>query len=236
MENMTTLIKEAFKRLSSKKSPSKGPCPSEEDMACFTSGLLDEKEKGGILEYISAAEDDEAIVSSFLIAPEVSAKEYTKVPAALAARAKDLVPKPGNLEVLEVMAEFAEDMVRLIKTTGTILTSPAVLVPAYRDGAAEAVNKGIEISKAVDTYLINIKIMRIKKNLANLIVTLKNKRTKKFSSGERISLVHEDRELRSSLTDMGEVEFDQIKLDDYQLDVVRAGERYCLARLSLKSL
>ncbi|MDP3789991.1 MAG: hypothetical protein Q8R48_06270, partial [Candidatus Omnitrophota bacterium] len=149
--------------------------------------------------------------------------------------AKDLVPK-ANLEVLEVIAEFAEDMVRLIRTTGTVLTSPAVPVPAYRDGATEVADKGVEISKAVDTYLIDIKIMRIKKNLANLIVTLKNKRTKKLSSGERISLVRGDRELRSSLTDMGEVEFDQIKLDDYQLDVVRQGERYCLARLSLKSL
>ena len=136
--------------------PSKATCPSEEDIACFASGLLDEKQKGDILEYISGQENDKAIAASFLTAPDILVKERQAVPAVLVARAKSLVPKAGNLEILEVIAEFAEDMVRLIKTTGTILASPAIPVPAYRDGAAEAVNKGIEISKAVDTYLINI--------------------------------------------------------------------------------
>ncbi|MBU4377410.1 MAG: hypothetical protein KKD29_08090, partial [Candidatus Omnitrophica bacterium] len=132
MENIATLIKEAFKRSISKKASSKGPKPSEEDIACFASGLLDEKEKGGILDYIAAEEDgDEAVFSSLLIAPDMAAKRYLKVPPALAIRAKALVSKTENLELLEVIAEFAEDMVRLIKTTGIILTSPHAPALAY---------------------------------------------------------------------------------------------------------
>ena len=65
MKNMEALIKEAAKRLIGKKPAS----PSEEDMASFASGLLDENEKDGILEYIAAEEqNDEALLTSFLIA------------------------------------------------------------------------------------------------------------------------------------------------------------------------
>ena len=88
----------------------------------------------------------------------------------------------------------------------------------------------------MNNHIIDVKITKIKKGLANLIVYIKNKKSGKPSSGERISLVSEDRELRSSLTDMGKVEFDNIKLKDYKINLVRKGEPYCVAILSLRAL
>ena len=236
MKNMEALIKEAAKRLIGKKPAN----PSEEDMASFASGLLDENEKDGILEYIAAEEqNDEALLTSFLIAPDISAKEH-EVPPYLAAKVKELMPEIEYEDLLDAVIEFAEDVVRVIKTTGTILTSQPELktagISAYRAGGEEEKNKVIEISKAVSSYLVAIKVTRIKKDLVNLIVNIKNRKTRKPCSGERISLVYGLREVRSSLTDMGSVEFDHIKLEDYKVKVIHDGESYSLANLSLKAL
>jgi len=228
MKGIEALIKEAAKRLTYKK-PTR---PSEEDMASFASGLLDEKKKSGILEYI-------AVFASFLTAPDISEKREA-VPPYLVAKAKALVPEAGYEDLLDAVVEFAEDVVRVIKTTGTILTSRPELktvgVSAFRSGGEEEKNKAIEISKAVSNYLVAIKVTRIKKDLVNLIVNIKNRKTKKPCSGERISLVYGLREVRSSLTDMGSVEFDHIRLEDYKVKVIHDGESHSLANLSLTAL
>ena len=236
MKGIEALIKEAAKRLTYKK-PTR---PSEEDMASFASGLLDEKKKSGILEYIASQEDnDDAVFASFLTAPDISEKREA-VPPYLVAKAKALVPEAGYEDLLDAVVEFAEDVVRVIKTTGTILTSRPELktvgVSAFRSGGEEEKNKAIEISKAVSNYLVAIKVTRIKKDLVNLIVNIKNRKTKKPCSGERISLVYGLREVRSSLTDMGSVEFDHIRLEDYKVKVIHDGESHSLANLSLTAL
>jgi len=235
MKNIAVLIKEACKKMIGKKPVS----PSEEDMASFASGLLDENKKDGILEYIATQEDnDEALLTSFLIAPDISGKEH-EVPPYLVAKVKELMPETEYEDLLDAVVEFVEDVVQVIKTTGTILTSQPELktvgVSAFR-GGDEAKNKVIEISKAVSNYLVDIKVIRIKKNLANLIVNIKNRKTRKPCSGERISLVYADREIRSSLTDMGSVEFDHIKLEDYKVKVIHGGESRSIANLSLKAM
>ncbi|MFH0839553.1 MAG: hypothetical protein V1883_00870 [Candidatus Omnitrophota bacterium] len=245
MKTMAVLIKEACQKLtgSAKGGPASGgkkaAKPSEEDMASFASGLLDEKKKDGILEYIAAQEDsDEAALASFLITPDISA-ETKPVPSYLTAKAKELMPETVYEDLLDAVVEFAEDVVKVIRTTGTILTAqlqPKVAgVSAFR-GSEEKKSKVIEISKAVSNYLVAIKVTRIKKDLVDLIVNVKNRKTKKPCSGERISLVYGEREVRSSLTKMGSVEFDHIKLEDYKVKVIHGGESRPLASLSLKAL
>ncbi len=240
MKNMAFLIKEACKRAIGKKPFSEGVRPTEEDMASFASGLLDEKRKNRILEYITAREeDDEAAIDSFLAAPDISA-EGCEVPRALVSKAKELMSKTGRQDLLDAVIEFAEDVVRVIKTTGDVVVSAQdvkmVSAAAFRSPEQAAKNKVIEMSKTVDNYIVVIKITRIKKSAVDLSVYIKNKKTKKPCSGERISLVHDDREVRSSLTDMGIVEFGHIRIEDYKIKLIQGMESRYLANLFLKSL
>lgn len=240
MKNIAVLIKEAYKRMISKKSFSGCAWPTEEDMASFASGLLDEKEKKRILEYIVAQEESgEAIINSFLAAPDILA-DRRKVPRALVSKAKELMPKPEHQDLLDAVIEFAENVVRIIKTTGDVLISApetkTIPAPAFRAPEQETKNKIVEMSKTMGNYIVAIKITRIKKAAADLSVDIKNKKTKRPCSGERISLVHDDREIRSSLTNMGIVEFRHIKIEDYKIKLIQGAKSRYLANLSLKSL
>jgi hypothetical protein len=234
MNKMEELIKEAYGRLRDEKLPKVSPPRlSEEDMACYVSGLTDEREKQKILDSLVNSQDEEALRRSFLLAAEMPTEE--EVPGALAEKVKQYVTESAQENVLDAAVEFAENIVRVIRTTGTILSCPAPAV-AYRDIEALAESRTVEISKAVNGYVIDIKVTRIKSDAANLTVRIKNRKTGKPSSGERVSLVYENRELRSSLTDVGKVEFENIKLRDYQVNLVRKGESRCIAILSLKVL
>ncbi len=240
MKNMAVLIKDACKRIISKKPFLGSVRPTEEDMASFVSGLLGEKEKNHIMEYIAAQEEnDKAVINSFLAAPDISA-EGREVPAALVSKAKELMPKTGHQDLLDVVIEFAEDIVRVVKTTGDVLVSAPsakmVSAPVFRAPEQETKNKVVEMSKTVGNYIVTIKITRIKKAAADMSVYIKNKKTKKPCFGERISLIHDDREIRSSLTDMGIVEFGHIKIEDYKIKLIQGAESRYLANLFLKSL
>ena len=220
MDTMESLIKEAYKNLKSKSSAGRFPqCPSDEDMACYNAGALSDKDKKKVLDYIVLHDkDEEGLKYSFLLGADVSEHKLENVPESLTRKAKQLVPSAMDENALDAVIEFAGGVVRLIRTTGTILTGAAEgkLAPAaaFRDTGTQAEGKEIELSKAVNSHIIDVKITRIKKGLADLTVYIKNKRSGKPSSGERISLISKGRELRSFLTDMGKVEFDNIKLKD----------------------
>ncbi len=242
MNIIESLIKEAYKSLKSKKLAGKPVWhPSEEDMACYNAGLLSDREKKKVLNYIvSHDKDEESLRHSFLLGPDLSGRKAEDAPESLVRKAKQLVPSTMDENALDAVVEFAGNIARVIRTTGTILTGAAEgkLAPAaaFRDTDAQAECREIELSKAVNNHIIDVKITRIKKGLANLTVYIKNKKSGKPSSEERISLVSEDRELRSSLTDMGKVEFDNIKLKDYKINLIRKGEPYCVVILSLRAL
>ena len=242
MKTMKELIKEAYLRLRNKKTAAKPKYrPSGEDMAAYAAGLLGENEKEKILDYIiSHGEDEEALRHFFLLGSDISGGGAERVPQELVEKAKQFIPHPTKENVLEAVVEFAGNIARVIRTTGTVLTcaKETELQPAaaFRDIEAPVESKVVEISKIINNYIVDVKIEKDKKDLANLTILIRNKRSGKLSSGERVSLVYENRELMSSLTQLGKVEFSNIKLRDYKIDLVHKGQSYCIAVLSLKAL
>lgn len=242
MNKIEELIEEAYRNLKSKKSFGvRVRRPSEEDLACYTAGLMDNREKEKILDdIILHSGDEESLRQSILLAADISGRSVEEVPESLVAKVKQFVPQPEEESVLDAVVEFAGNITRVIRTTGSILTSlperEALPAGAFRDSGEYAADKAVEISKAAGRHIIDIKIAKIKKDLANLTVEIKDKRNGAPSSEERVSLMYQDRELRSSLTEKGKVEFENIKIRDYRINLIRKGESRCIATLSMRAL
>lgn len=242
MSKIEELIKEAYKRARSQMMPKKRMMrPSDEELACYAAGLLDEKEKNRILSYMTQQADNEELLRySLLFGIDAAASAAESVPQPVADRAKQLVTKPGREDViLEALIEFAGDVGAVLSTTGKILAGAAAdgMAPALAFRAAElgVEKKVIEISKTVNDRMVDIRIEKIEKDMVNLTVNIKNIRSRMPLSGERVNIVLGNRELVSSLTENGKVVFANLKLKDYRINLIHKGESRCIAALSLKT-
>jgi len=242
MNTIEKWIKEAYRSLKEEKS---SPAParglSEEDMACCASGLFGKGEEERFLEKaVLNTGEEEALKNSFVLSPDAHAGVVKGAPAPLVDKVKRFVSSPVEESVLDAVVEFTGDVARVIKTTGTVLTYAAgrQLAPAavFRGSGQTPGSKVVEISKTLKSHLVDVKIAKIKKNLANLTVQIKNRKNGALSSGDRVSLLYNNRELRSSLTEKGKVEFENIKFRKYSINLIQKGEPRCVAVLSLKGL
>lgn len=243
MNKMETLIKEAYANLKAKRRLKERPSPpTDEDIACHATSLFNEKERQKLLDNIILEHGEETgLKYSFLLADGIRGESREDVPEYLVSQVKDMVSSSKGETVLDAVVEFAGDIVHVIRTTGTILTWPEgkrarpAMAFRSRDAERDIEMKTVAISKAVNSYIIDIKIIRVKDDMANLTVQVKNKKGKMPSQEERISLVHQNREIRSSITEIGKVEFENIRLMDYEINLVRKGEPHCVAVLSLRA-
>ncbi|MBL7071400.1 MAG: hypothetical protein ISS26_04435 [Candidatus Omnitrophica bacterium] len=218
-----------------------GRCPSEEDIASLIAGRLRKSERENVLDHVLSCDVcDDNLKNYFQLATYTASEGTEKVPEWLVAKVKRFVPEFVDEGTLEAVIEFGRDFTRVIRTTGMILTDltgrRAVPAGAFRDVGDKMQEKSVTISKVADNFILDIKIERVKQDLANVIVFLKDKKSKKPSSGERVSLVFEGRELGSSLTVDGKVEFENIELKDYNINLIRRGDPVCIATVFLKTL
>jgi len=218
-----------------------GRCPSEEDVACLVAGRLRRGERERMIDHVlSCGKCDENLKNYFQMVTHTEIPGTAQVPEWLVAKVKRFVPEYVDNGVLEAVVEFGSDFTRVVRTTGMILADLGgrrmVPAEAFRDVGDKMPDKSVTISKMAENFILDIKIERIKERLANLTIYLKDKKTKTPSSGERVSLVFEGRELGSSLTEDGKVEFENIEPKDYNINVIRKGEPICIATVFLKTL
>ena len=241
MNNIEKTIKKACAMLKNEKA-SDVKRPSEEELACFSAGLLDDARKQKILDFIALYGDEEEALKGLVMSHEDGAVHMeTDAPHVLAERVKSFMPSPAGIDMLDAVIEFTEDMARVIRTTGTILTRAIqrdmIAEVIFRDAeTAEVAEKAVEIFKTIHNNIVDVKIAEVKGELFRIVVHVKDNNRKRPLLDRRISLVCGDREIISSLTKEGKVEFESIEPADYRIYLIYKGESSCIATLSLKSI
>ncbi|MBN1872169.1 MAG: hypothetical protein JW800_06325 [Candidatus Omnitrophica bacterium] len=240
MNPLNQLIKEGYRRFKPKKAAKKTvQAVSEEDIACYIEGLFGKKEQDVFMEKVIGGDEEENL-RNLLLTSKLPDMADADVPIELVDKVKQLVTSSCLEEMLSAVIEFKENFAQVVKTTGEIIACAGrgELLPAgvFRDKEEKTEHHVIELSKLIGTFIVSVKITKIAKDFIDLVVYIKDRRKNTPVSGERISLIHQDRELRSCLTERGKVEYDNLKVRDYQLNLVRKGEPRCIAALSLRSL
>ncbi len=239
MERIEQLIREAYTRQRKAYIRRSAP-PSDEEIACYHTGLLSGKERDRLLRKSFFAAGDESKKYSFLLTDDMAPSTGTQVPPRAIKKAKGLMPETGEEDMLWVVIGYAGDLFRVIESTGRIITrgmeSDIIPAAAYRGDDAFR-EKCVKLSKTVQGYVIHITIERIGADRANLSVYITGARNGMPLSGQRISLITPDgKELRSSLSDRGKVDFHNVALREYRIHLVRNGDSRCIATIALTPL
>ncbi|MBL7072123.1 MAG: hypothetical protein ISS26_08175 [Candidatus Omnitrophica bacterium] len=241
--NVRKLIKEGVKSVKKKRKPVKpGSCPSDEEIASFVSGAVPEMKRERLLSHILSCDTCDLSLKRYLqlLTPDTVSEGRKKVSEAVVSRIKDITENAPSEGLLEIIAELGRDAIRVVNTTGTLLTDLArrrpVPVQAFREIEGKVKERSVIISKPVYDCVVDIKIEMVKEGLVTLTVYLKDRKTQAPSSGERVSLVCGSRELESSLTKEGRVKFANIEPDDYSIQLIRRKEPVYIATVFLKAL
>lgn len=239
--NIEDIIKQTYKRIKEqRKDTPVGNCLSDEDMVCFTDNVLNKNEKDRFLAHIiSCNKCAQKLKDHYAIIKAVESKEILGAPEYLVQRAEDLVYGKVKQNVLDIVLEVKEKIIQVIRTTGEILQEslgpqPA---PAYvlRTPKKEAVENEVRISKDFNNLAVDVEIERHEPESANIVVRLTDKASKKRAVGFRVSLIKGDRELESSLVEEGRVKFEEIKLNDYKISLIKDENQIGVVNISIRA-
>ena len=239
--NIEEIIKQAYKTMKEQRKDSPvGGCLSEQEMAGFIDNTLNKSEKQRFLTHIvSCKKCAQSLKEHYAIMQAMHKKGLLEVPGALVQKAKDLVAEEIKESVLDVVLEFKEKVIQIVNTTGDILRGPleSKLAPAYafRTHKKEEGVKEIRVSKDIGILIVDVEVERQKPELANIVVRLTDKVSKKRATGVRVSLIKGDRELESSLTEQGKVKFEEIKLNTYKINLIKDDKQIGVINISIKA-
>jgi hypothetical protein len=147
-------------------------------------------------------------------------------------RVRDLIPE-SRPNYLELILGFAKDTIRIIRTTGTIISPVPILEPVRGDKDAELSNKTdyIEVKKPFGNITVNTQIERIDRSYKLMVNTL-DTQTQMAPSNMRLILSSLGRELNS--VDDSEAVF-YIKLKKYIIKIIQEGHEIGTVSLDLRA-
>ena len=242
--NIDEIIKEVYRTIKNNQTEEKmGNCLSEEDIVCFLDDVLDEDDKNRILSHIvSCKECAVSLKHHYRISKEVNSEELLEVPQGVLVEAKELVKFPEKRNVFDIVLEIGEGIIEVINTTGEIIRQgltpdPGVtlsLIP-LRSADRRKEQKEVKVSKELNGYVVDVEIEKQKAETANIVVRLANKESKKGASGIRVSLVRDEREVESFLTDHGKVKFEEVNVNNYQVQLLKEDKMIGVVNISISA-
>jgi len=218
IKNIELTLKKALSKLRVKnKFGFKGKCLAEEDVACIIDGKITEAKRKKILKHTLCCEPcTMKLKDHFAILNAVDKKGLLEVPKNITQQAMDLYSVEVGTNILEVVLNFKDKFIELVRTTGEIARgSVLVPIPILRSKEENTFQKEIKIVKVFNNVLTEVGIERQKAELCDIEIRLTNKETKKKLQGVRASLLKNDKEIESSLVENGKVIFREVAPGEY---------------------
>jgi hypothetical protein len=229
------LIKIIYQKWKSENSQVFSVHPAEEDMACFLEGKLSPQETEQIkLHLLSCERCSETLgIQLRLKETEVKMKE---IPEELIARAKGLVMPKEKTPFLEIFLRLKENILELLNTTGDILLGQELVpAPVLRSRQIKDFKDEVTILKDFKDIRVQIKIENKGQSYFNLIVVVKEKQTSQCIKDLRITLIRDDLELESYLTEAGRVTFEHVAIGKYTIELLSTEEKLASILLDIKT-
>ena len=206
--------------------------PDIEALTSFLEGKLSEDEGAKIEEHIlhchSCAE-----ALSFSIKLETS--RDMDVPEGLLEKVKGMVLSQDGADILEIWLKLKDAAIELMHTTGDVLVGRELVpAPVLRSRSIKDFKDEINILKDFGDIRTEIKVENKGKGIFNLKVAVKEKSTQRVMKDLRVTLIKEDLELESYLTDSGAAVFEHILLGKYQIRISNIDKQVALVVLDIK--
>jgi hypothetical protein len=161
--------------------------------------------------------------------------EAKDIPEVLLRRAKDLVSQDAKQEILEIFLKLKEKALELLGTTGDILVGQEFMpAPVLRSRNITDFKEEITILKDFKDIRAEAKIENRKGKLFSLTIIVREKATQKVMKDLRITLIKNDIELESYLTDSGRATFEDVVLGRYTVEISSIDNKLASILLDIK--
>jgi hypothetical protein len=210
------------------------PHPDEEALACFIEGRLSAAENEGIKTHLISCDRCAETVAMQM---QLKTDELKEVPEDLLERIKKLVmPEQDKASVLEIWLKLKEKALEILNTTGDVLVGQELVpAPILRSRNIRDFKDEVTILKDFKDIRVEIKIENKLGQAFSLNITVKEKATQKVTKELRVTLIRDDLELESYLTDSGRVTFEHVLLGKYTVEISRLENKLASILLDIRT-
>ena len=232
-DKLEKLIKAVYRRWREDKQKLLLAHPSEENLACFLEGLLAPQEALEVMEHILNCDTCSDAVA---ISLNLGKAKLQDLPPGLIEKINKLIPQEEARDsLLEIWLRAKENILEIINTTGDILVGQEfVPAPILRARSVKGFKDEVTILKDFKGIRIEVKIENKGQGIFNLIICAKERETQKVIKDLRVTLIREDLELESYLTDSGCAIFEHVLLGRYKLELTGIEENVASILLDIK--
>jgi hypothetical protein len=237
MKNLEFFLKQGLGKIRKKgRFKLRGKCLNDQDVACIIDGQLSENERARYFDHVlSCMKCTERLKDHLLVLNAIDKKGMLETPEAIVQAAMDLYSPEVGVNVLEVVLNFKDKVIELVRTTGEILRGPELIpVPVLRSQDEDVIFPNeIKIVKEFNNMMTEVGVEKSKPYLCNVEIRLTEKKTKKKMHGLRVTLMRNGREIESSLIEEGKVIFREVKLGKYSLFIAKDDKKVGIVELDI---
>lgn len=207
--------------------------PDEESLACFAENKLSGKDKEIVQKHLISCNICAEYVSVQLkIQPHLS----LDLPLPLEEKIKNMVIRGSKENLFEIFLKLKDKALEIIQTSGDVLVGQELIpAPVLRSRQINEFKEEISILKDIQQLRVLAKIQNKNSKKFSLAITVKDKLSQKTYKNLRITLIKDEIELESYMTDSGSSFFENIPPGDYLVEVSREGQKIAVIGLKVKA-
>lgn len=238
--NFEVLLKKALQQFKNKSQiKAKGQCLSEEDIAAIIEEKVQDSEKEQFSEHIASCQKCAyALKENLQLAKVLANNPMLTPPEYVVKSAMDLLNPEVGQNILQIVLNFKEKVIELIKTTGEILIGPELVPVSVLRGNTKD-NKFSDEIKVVKTFgnlLAEVDIEKRNPSLCDIEIRLVEKDSKQKARDIRITLTKNNREIESVLSQEGKAVFREVSADKYKIIVDKEDKKIGIIEISINSV
>lgn len=217
LDRLERLIKSVYKNWKTDHADKEKEHPDEETLACFIEGRLTTEENDLIKEHLIICEPCALAVALNLASPNIEAKD---VPEELLKQLKNLLVFRQDPTLLEIILKLKEKTLEMINATGDVLVGMELVpAPVLRARSIKDFKDEVTILKDFKDIRVEVKVENRGGRAFNLNILVKQKLSQKTIKDLRVTLIKDDLELESYLTDSGSISFENVSLGEYSVEI-----------------
>ncbi len=191
--------------------------PSEEELACFLEGKLDEEAVGRLKEHLITCDACAELLKADL---SLMPGQDMDVPQDLLEAAKAMVKRQPQSTILDLVLKLKTAGFEILSTTGDVLLGQE-LIPAavLRSRNIQEFKDEVVVLKDVKDCRIEIRAQCRQAGVFGMSISAADKKTQKPLKDIRITLSKDEVELESKVSDSGKVAFEHIEPGKYSIEI-----------------
>ncbi|MBF0595221.1 MAG: zf-HC2 domain-containing protein [Candidatus Omnitrophica bacterium] len=200
----------------------KKQCPDDETVACYIDGLLPEKEKIVVDKHLKAcAGCREAFAIHREVADRQKVEELGPVPEYLVESARNLWAERHGVKFLDIAVTLVEDFIQGLKTTGDIIAGAGqdLQYAGAMRGASEEKVSSVVVRKVIEDVSVEVEVSRAVGAISNVVLRVADNARKTPRTDLRATLILDDTELESYVTEGGMRTFENVRPGKYILQI-----------------